>query len=1241
MNSAHTAPAGPAAPGGPALEDLVEELTNRVQAGEAVDVEAYAARHPEQAQAIRDLFPALQVLAAISGSSATGRESAESLPAAGTLGDFRLICEVGRGGMGVVYEAEQISLSRRVALKVLPFAATMDPRQLQRFKNEAQAAAGLQHQNIVPVYFVGVERGVHYYAMQFIDGQTVAAVIRELRQANGLDCTAPLGATPTLSAAGLATERSVRTPAYFRTVAQLGQQAAGALQHAHDLGVIHRDVKPGNLMLDGRGNLWVTDFGLARVQADASLTLTGDLVGTVRYMSPEQASGGQALIDHCTDVYSLGATLYELLTLQPAFQGNSRQELLLQIALEEPKPPRRVNNAIPAELETIVLKAMEKNSAERYATAQELADDLQRVLDDRPILARRPSWRQVARKWARRHREAVAAAAVCLVVSLAATVGSGAWLLGERAGRQKEAEAKVLEALEAAGPGLRAGNPQDPALIVAAQRAEAQFNSGAVGPKLRDRVAQLLRDVGMLARLERGRLQSAAASQGMPFDLAGSDRLYAEAFTGYGLDITALDTQQTAESLRASPIATRLISGLDDWAAIKDLLQDRSGIPMRAAAHRADDDPWRRRLRLAAGQRDRAALDALAQEEEALGQPPANLVLLARALTAIGSWAAAERLLLRTQPGHAADFWINFELAGILDRKKPPDPAGAACYYQAALALRPQAPVVCNNLGVALRDHGKLAQAEATFRKVIELNPDYAEAYNNLGVALKEQGKAAQAEAAYRQALKHKYGYPTAHRNLGIALFDLGRPDEAMAEFQEALQLDPNDGAAHHNLGVALWHKGRLEEAIAEFQAAIRLDPRDVLARNGLGVVLQDQGRLDEAIGQHQQVLQIDPKHAKAHCELGNALKAKGDVDGAIREYRLALDTDPRLALAHYNLGNALLYDKQDADGAIREYRLAIESHPRDADTHANLGQALRRRGRLDEAGAAYREAIRLAPKDAQTWSNLGEALRTKKDLDEAMTAFRQAIDLDPKLAQAHGGLGLALLQQGRFAEARTATGRCLELLPLGDDPARRLVSEKRQRCERLLALDEKLPAILNGETAPADAAERIELAQLCWQFKRRHATAARFFAEAFAERPRLADDLQGGARYDAACAAALAAAGQGQDAAKLDDKERASLRRQALEWLRADLTAYRRLLDKEPDKAGPAVREQMQHWQQGKDFAGVRDPEALARLPTAERADWQTLWQEAEALRQRGAGARQSAAPKSPEKSPPQQKEP
>jgi serine/threonine protein kinase len=386
---------------------IADEFTQRLNRGEQPSIEEYAARHPEIADLLRQLLPALRLIrrpdveAAVVGASREPR-----LPA--LLGDFRLVREVGRGGMGIVYEAEQLSLkNRRVALKILPFAAALDSRRLQRFKHEAQAAANLHHAHIVPVHGVGCADGVHYYAMQFIDGYTVEAVLHELRRidARGERPNSDPEVTPTIlypegmpsvsttgtllaSAVSLTGEGPVRSPAYYRRVAQLGIDVAEALEHAHQQNVIHRDIKPGNLLLDARGHVWVADFGVALVRDDTRLTLPQERIGTLRYMSPEQALSRHDDVDCRSDVYSLGATLYELLTLTPACTGRDPQELMRQILADEPKSPRRRDSRIPRDLDIIVSTAMAESPARRYATAQALAEDLRAFLDGKPIKAR-------------------------------------------------------------------------------------------------------------------------------------------------------------------------------------------------------------------------------------------------------------------------------------------------------------------------------------------------------------------------------------------------------------------------------------------------------------------------------------------------------------------------------------------------------------------------------------------------------------------------------------------------------------------------------------------------------------------------------------------------------------------------------------------------------------------------------------------------------------------------------------
>jgi WD40 repeat protein/serine/threonine protein kinase len=385
----------------------------------------------------------------------------------GILGDFTIVRAIGRGGMGVVYEAMQESLNRRVALKILPASSADDPRKVKRFLVEAQAAACLHHPHIVPVYLVGSENGLHYYAMQYVDGRTLAEVIaassvyerlpdapancrRELRlptplandrladnrrsePALGGDRlandrrTEPPPTVPQSGSAAPCPERAGRGFSSPRAAADLGRQAALALQFAHEQGIIHRDIKPSNLLVDESGWLWVSDFGLARVAGQADMTLSGTLLGTLRYMSPEQAFGARVVVDHRADVYSLGATLYELLTLRPVFECDDRLELLRRIAEEEPPALRLLDPAIPRDLETIVRKAMAKDPGERYVTALELADDLGRFLQNRPILARPPGAIDRASKWVRRHRPAAAGAAIILILVVIGLAAGAFW----------------------------------------------------------------------------------------------------------------------------------------------------------------------------------------------------------------------------------------------------------------------------------------------------------------------------------------------------------------------------------------------------------------------------------------------------------------------------------------------------------------------------------------------------------------------------------------------------------------------------------------------------------------------------------------------------------------------------------------------------------------------------------------------------------------------------------------------
>jgi WD40 repeat protein/serine/threonine protein kinase len=442
------------------VERLAEEFLARYRRGERPALAEYTDQHPEHADEIRELFPALVKIeqlkpAAVDATGPfAGAANLVGAPRPERIGGYRIVGEVGRGGMGVVYEAEQLALGRRVALKVLPLHAAKDGSGLARFRREARAAARLHHTNIVPVHEVGEDGDQCYYAMQLIQGQPLDRVLDELRQlrAAGTATTPGIGANvahslltgafqlqgeqeaaarPSLPD-GRASSSSVHLPGqtapsnvlsnrahYHRSVARVGIQVAEALIYAHREGVIHRDIKPSNLLLDPDGRVWVTDFGLAKTEGDA-LTNTGDVVGTVRYMAPERFRGWS---DPRSDVYSLGLTLYEMLLLRPAFDAADRVKLIRQVTDEEPPRLRKLDPSISRDLATVVERAIDKEPTRRYQTAAELAGDLLRFVDDRPIRARHIGNTERAWRWCRRNPALASLIAAVLLLFLAGFAG--------------------------------------------------------------------------------------------------------------------------------------------------------------------------------------------------------------------------------------------------------------------------------------------------------------------------------------------------------------------------------------------------------------------------------------------------------------------------------------------------------------------------------------------------------------------------------------------------------------------------------------------------------------------------------------------------------------------------------------------------------------------------------------------------------------------------------------------------
>jgi tetratricopeptide (TPR) repeat protein len=708
---------------------------------------------------------------------------------------------------------------------------------------------------------------VYYYAMQYIDGQSLDQAIAELRgefEERG-DCTTKAagranGSTTTQrfdAARALTSQRSIRHLDFFNAVARLGKEAAEALQHAHEYGIVHRDIKPSNLLLDHHGKLWVTDFGLARVQSDSGVTMTGDVVGTLRYMSPEQASGQPALVDARTDVYSLGVTLYELLTQQHAFAGEDRQSLLRQIVSDEPIPPRRHNSAIPVDLETVVLGAMAKSRDERYASAQAMADDLERFLTGKPTLARRPTLGDRAAKWARRHRSLVAvAASFVFVLSLVSAAGL-ALLVREQARTSANFE-----------------------------RAERYFQQARLtvdqfGMRFADRLA----DVPGTESLRRDLLVEALQYYRRFMAEAGDDPQFR-----YELALAHFKSGMIASRLGASADA------MNEYQAAQKLLTELTEAESTPNKHSAQLAVTHNNLALllaargdmAAARKQYAAAIAIQQrlvdehsdEPVFVGQLAESQANLGMLLDQVGESTGAERSL------RAA-----VDVLRPLAESLPNEPK-----YARNLAI------ACNNLSFILRKRELVAADEAAREAVAilenlttdhpsetQFQDDLALCYNNLAALQSQQHRLTEAIEWHNRAIslqerlvrkapvvvRHRSDLAISLNNLGVAYCRAGRDADADEVFGRARQFlvaltedFPNElayrtslAALLNNQALALADAGRIEQALELYPAAIESQqscfessPESVMMREVLSKMyynhreaLQKTGRLEEA----------------------------------------------------------------------------------------------------------------------------------------------------------------------------------------------------------------------------------------------------------------------------------------------------------------------------------------------------------------------------------------------------------
>ncbi len=924
------------------------------------------------------------------------------------IGPYVIVGELGRGGMGVVYRAHQLSLNRYVAIKMI--LSRPSEHDVKRFRREAETVARLRHPGIVAVHEVGQHEDRPYLVMELVDGESLEHTL-------------------------------IARPMPPRRVAEVIRGVALALAHAHKEGIVHRDVKPENILIDRAGEPRLTDFGLARdLHADQNLTATGQMIGTPAFMAPEQAGGHRSLIGPTTDVYALGGVLYRALTGRPPFTGASMLEIARRVVSEDPEPPRSIERAVHPDLETIILKCLEKDPARRYPTAGAVADELRRFLDGVPISARPVGRITKARRWVRRHRLATAglSAVVVLVASLVA-VGSTAAVNAAR----RERAALIAQAQEELDAAADAFQRERAAVGASTSIEERRANLDRV-------LAAGLDALGASERLHALRPSDPAALQ-RRFDVA------------LDLGAVALETEQW--SVASSAFEKALDLGLDDARARAEIARvaserNRAEELRRTAVAAALDEARSGKLSIRGVVYERALFSLVGHGG------PGTVVQLAEALDRVterlrkASRAKIVEAAAPTDPerlaGHAeivglaesVDAWLVRDRT-LRDGALPPAIAQAAerLEMRSTQGHSTLALFLSSATGTPLDPHA------TSFRELLATAQELGA--GRAGLALARLVCDALARIGIREGAVEPIGRylmveadPGRARTAAIALCELGGPRAlhhvvqarrrfgANGPFWRTVQrsfvhLDAPVPALENETALALFERGvvrrdrgDLAGALDDLERAAALDPEDAAAWNGLGIVYRDLDRGADAERAYTRSIEANPDPPHALCNRADFLVDRGHVEQAIADVNRAVEIAPRAPVAWAARASVLLKAErwdEAHDSASRAIRLEPDF------PLAWYVRGLARAGRagvtpsvatMEGAITDFTHAVDLDPGWAHAWAYRAQLRRSLGDEASAISDATRAIDLDPDVIGAWICRAKARLGRGELAAA-------------------------------------------------------------------------------------------------------------------------------------------------------------------------------------------------------------------------------